>query len=184
MKYTLSSENSKIQQNSEKDFIIKKSNWEYSIDILFNHKENINLVNLYGIVKSYLYDESYLINFFLVISIEKLDDKNMNKFHYLEINKLKKMNFLNFEDFFLKLYDNDFNYIKTSEYYGFRVVFFKESYFWKNKLIYPLFPWEKSPLKNELNSFNINEKEIQNYIQKLELENEYLKEIIKNEKKK
>lgn len=92
------------------------------------------------------------------------------------------MNFLNFEDFFLKIYDNDFNYIITNEYYGFRIVFFKESYFWKNEIIYPVYPWNKSPIKNEMLNKNENEIEIQNLIQKLKIENEYLKELLKKKK--
>jgi len=45
----------KIPQNEKKIFNIKKSeNWKNSIDIEFDIKEEINILNLFIIIKSYI----------------------------------------------------------------------------------------------------------------------------------
>lgn len=184
IEYSLSKLNTPIPQNETSFFIIKKGNWEGSLDILFNHMEELNILNLYIILKSYFYSESYLINFFLVISLNIEDERKISKYHNIEIKKIKKMSFFDFKMFYDSLYDNDFSYIKKNEYYGFRIVFFKQSYFWQNNMIYPVYPWNKSPLSKELDGLINNNNIFQlNIIKKLELENEFLKKKILEQEK-
>lgn len=176
----------KIDQNEKTFFLIKKSDWEYSVDILLKHSEKINLFNLYYILKSYTYNTSHLINFFLIISTniyqKEEDNKKVQICHYIDFEKIKKMSMLDFEFFFKEIYDNDFNYIKKDELYGFRVVFFKESFFWKNNKIYPIYPWEKSAIYKNIIQIYDKEFDLNSRLKKLELENENLKKELEKKK--
>lgn len=179
---TLSSTIPFIKQNEKSNFTIVKGNWPYSVDVLFDHTEFLIIQNLFKILKSYTFKEEYLINFFLIISFDSENEINIKRLHYIDFYKIKNFSFFEFKEFFTKLYDNDFHYIKTEKYYGFRIVFFKESFFWKNEIVFPSFSWKDPLLKFEILDNYKNQKD-NILIQKLKAENTLLKKKLYKKRK-
>lgn len=144
----------KIPQNDKEYFIFSLNEYYYSVNIQFNHKSKINMENLFLIIKSYLDNSELLIESILIIS-EDLNNEhlidninaNVHIYHYVKLEKLKKMSFFDFKEWFYELKQNDYEYIVSLKYYGFKIIFNKNSIFYKNKEVYPIYPWN-SKYKN------------------------------------
>lgn len=137
----LTSDISNIPQNENNFFIFRKGLWNYSIDIILNKDYYINTLNLYAILKSYTIEESYLIKDIMSIWILKENDKFIEKHRSESFSKIKKIDFLDFEIFFMELIDRDYEYNKKTAFSGFKIIFYKESVQWQNGTIYPKYPW-------------------------------------------
>lgn len=90
---------------------------------------------------SYISDESVLVKNVLIISNINEADTNSKIYHHLLTIKIKKMKYIDFEIWFTDLIQNDDIYMNNNYLYGFRFIFFKESWIWENKNIYPIYPW-------------------------------------------
>lgn len=66
------------------------------------------------------------------------------------------MNFFDFKDWFSNLKDQDFEYIKNLKYYGFRLLFDKKSTHFKEKKIFPKYPWDNNYKKIWFKQKNID----------------------------
>ena len=77
----------KIPQNELQYFIIKKSkNWKNSIDIEFDIKKDIDILNLFIIIKSYIKNIEFFC-FKMSTIVKKNDDEKLD----LEIKKLTEL---------------------------------------------------------------------------------------------
>ena len=172
----------KIPQNNKEYFIFSTNEYFYSINIQFNHKSKINMENLFLIIRFYLDNSELLVEFILVISedIEQIscNDNNMSIYHYIKLEKLKKMSFFEFKEWFYELKQNDYEYIVNMKYYGFRVVFNKNSIFYKEKNIYPIYPWD-SKYKNSYISNNKKNIKLEKWLYK---KNKFLFKLWRKEK--
>jgi hypothetical protein len=93
------------------------------------------------------------------------------------------MNFLDFLEWYEIKYEENWEYIKNKNNYGFRLIFFKESTCFKNNIIYPEYPWKEN-FKNEIISQNQKNIFFNNELIILKRENENLKNENENLKKK
>ena len=137
----------KIPQNNKEFYIFTIDEYFFSLNIQFNHKSKINLENLFMIIRSYLDTPELIIQSFLVISEDvNNEDSNENNFkntqiyHYVNPKKLKKMTFFDFKEWFYDLKQNDNEYIVNMKYYGFKILFNKNSIYYKEKKIFPIYP--------------------------------------------
>ena len=130
--------------------------------------------NLFLTIKSYVIKEELFIESILVNSSENNSEVNENKinishllnvFHYIDVKKLKKMNFFEFKEWFTDLKRNDDEYIINLKYYGFRIIFNKNSIYFKNKEIFPIYPWN-SKFKSIYILENKNEIDIKKWLYK------------------
>ncbi len=147
--------NVRIPQNKKEFFKFIINEKQYYLDIQFNHKTLLNIQNLFLILKFYTAHEEMLIDALYINSAEVENYQNevfnLNLFHTVDIKKLKKISYLDFKEWFLKLKENDHEYIKSLKYYGFRIVFNKKSLHWKEQNIYPPYPWNKNFKASYLN---------------------------------
>lgn len=90
----------KIPQNKEDFFLFYFNEKMFYLDINFNHIKKINYENLFLILKFYSLNEELLIKSIYINSseINNLTPFNINIFHYVNLNKLKKMNFFEFKE--------------------------------------------------------------------------------------
>lgn len=127
-------------------FIKKKK--IYSIELLFDHTEKINLENLFLIFFSYIKNKENLLKaIYIIVDNEPQIEKNLIWLHNIKIEKIEKMSSIDFETWYDHIYAEDYEYIKRNRYYGFRFVFYKESKAWLDGNIYPIYPWNEN-LKN------------------------------------
>lgn len=183
----LGQKNIPIPQNVSDFFIIEEGDWDCTIDIKFNPKKELNLLFLFCILKSYVIKNEHLIYYVMSISQKTLNDKNVQTYTKISLNNLQKVHFIDFVEFFERLIDKDYEYISINELYGFRIIFFSESHFWKKKLIFPIFPWkgyiEKLALSEGKYSSNSNYEiitKLKNKNKVLLKKNINLRKIIKN----
>jgi hypothetical protein len=115
----------KIPQNEKKIFNIKKSeNWKNSIDIEFDIKEEINILNLFIIIKSYIKN----IEFFC-FKMSTIVKKKENIFvtENLMINQFIKMSYWDFEIWIIDKIYSETKYIsEEKDLYAIRVSFQKK----------------------------------------------------------
>jgi hypothetical protein len=130
-----------IPLNDLKYFIIKKNNWNSSIDIILQDCFNFNMINLFFIFKSYyLTDRVYISSLYFVLTNQSSPD---NFFVYKKINH-RKFSYMSLADF--SLWIEDFleiekEYVKLYNFSGFRIVFHSTSIVNEEGLIYPIYPW-------------------------------------------
>lgn len=136
-----------IFQNKNKYFIFEKDNWNYSVNILFEHEYDLNIVNFFLIIKSYINKPEILINNFYIIAKNNSNEK-LAIFRSISLKKLEKMQYVDFEIFIEDLINNDEMYINFYKYYGIKITFHPLSYNWNNDTIYPIYPW-----KNDVDLF-------------------------------
>lgn len=140
----------KIPQNEKEffEFIINEE--KYYLDIEFNHKTKINYFNLFMILKFYTNNDEFLLDYIYINSSEvdshNYKTFNINLFHNININKIKKIKFFEFKDLIEELKENDYEYIKSLKYYGFRLIFNKQSILW-TEFKYPNYPWNRKQIK-------------------------------------
>ena len=174
----------KIPQNEKKIFNIKKSeNWKNSIDIEFDIKEEINILNLFIIIKSYIKN----IEFFC-FKMSTIVKKKENIFvtENLMINQFIKMSYWDFEIWIIDKIYSETKYIsEEKDLYAIRVSFQKKiieglnSKYKKDVLehLKPSYPWKKDIIEDLKLKNYIKESEIEKIIKKLE-ENSEKKIII------
>ena len=130
----------KIPLNNLRYFIIKKNNWNSSIDIIIQDCFNFNMINLFFIFKSYyLTDRVYISSLYFVLTNQSSPD---NFFVYKKINH-RKFSYMSLSDF--SLWIDDFleiekEYLKLYNFSGFRIVFHSTSIVNEEGLIYPIYP--------------------------------------------
>lgn len=132
-----------INQNLDylkEKFIISKNEWKYSLDI----KTNIVLISisdirfkkeLLFILKCYILDKTSMLKHIYLISTEKED--NVDIYYKINLKKIKNISIYDFENWIEELLEEEKQYLKNSEYVGFRLVFSPDSISWKEKRIYP-----------------------------------------------
>ncbi len=142
-----SNEKSNIPMSDAEYFIIKRGDWEYSIDILISNHLDFNLFNLFMIFKSYSYEESiYLESLYIIIS---RNDEFSYTYKKIDLKKIQDSNFNEFVRILQDIIFNEKEYIKDYKYFGFRLIFMKYSMIIKSKKIYPIYPWNEE-IKNFL----------------------------------
>ena len=150
----------------------------YSINILFDWKEKIELDNLFLILKSYVLSKEILIKGIYVIgSSQNLSKNNIkpNFFRSINLNKLEKIGFFDFTLLYDEMLESDTQlYLNNYDYYGFTIVLMKESKIWIDKKFYPIYPW----LNNFKNIYILRYKNIKE-LNKLKKENFILKKKLK-----
>lgn len=165
----------KIPQNDLEYFKIEKSkDWKNSIDIELNIKKEINILNLFIIIKSYIKN----IEFFC-FKMSTIVKKSENIFitENLMINQFLKMNYWDFEQWLLeKIYLENKYVSEEKDLYAIRISFQKKiieglnSKYDKDVLKYlkPVYPW-KEKIFEELKIINyIKDSEIEKIIKKIE----------------
>lgn len=166
--------------DSELYFIIEKAKkWNYSIDIKILKNEDIDLFNLYNIIKRYLQNKEFPVYQIMVVIETK--EKEIIWYNYKSINfKWKK--FSEFQDWYLNQLNESWKYENNNEenVVTIRLLFNKrviDSYnknFSKGNIlnfIKPIYDWENSYQKDEINEIV--------YIHKT-TKNEKLKKLLEN----
>lgn len=178
----------KIPLNSNNFFYISKNDNMGSIILLFDHTETINLENLYLIFQIYLNNKELLIRNIHVIAENELNfncNKKLSIFHHIWEKKIDKMSFIDFQQWYETLYNDDMEYIKSYKYYGFQFVFFKISIGWQNGTVYPVYPWNLEYISKFIKKYEyINENvKLKKKIRKLKINNSKLKYFLRYLKK-
>ena len=175
----------KIPQNKNKYFMIEKSKeWAYCIDILTS-KEEIDILNLFLIIKSYIRNmEFYCYKMSVIIIKKELKDTIITE--NMMLNYFIKVSYWEFENWFMDRLHNDLKYVTQKEdLYGFRIVFQSKIIEGLNKkynedvleVLKPVYPWKDEILKSY--KIDITEIEIiKEENQKLKKENENNKNTI------
>ena len=167
----------KIPQNEEVYFIFEKNSYYNSVDLFIKHTEEVRQENLFLIFQSYIKNRENLLTHIYIIALDNhtQEEKNISIFHHIKIEKINKMSLFDFTDWYESIYEQDYEYIRSMKYYGFRFIFSKESIIWKNGTIYPKYPWDTNfrevivENKKYTNKIIMLEKEITNL--KKEIEN-------------
>ena len=139
----LSEKNILIPMNENDFFVIKKSEWSNSIDIIINSGLNFYVLNLFYVFLSYLgNDKCFVLNIYLCVNSKDFSNERIYVYKRVDMYYNKNFKF----DFFIKwlggVLDNDLEYILDSHFYGFRISFQEFSPFWEENKIYPKYPWE------------------------------------------
>ena len=144
----------KIPQNKDRYFKIEKSEeWSNSIDVL-TWKEEIDILNLFLIIKSYIRNmEFYCYKMCVIILKKELKDTIITE--NMMLNYFIKINYWEFEAWFIDRLYNDLKYVTEKEdLYGFRIVFQSKIIEGLNKkynedvleILKPAYPWKKEIL--------------------------------------
>ena len=179
----------KIPQNKNKHFMIEKSKeWAYCIDILTS-KEEIDILNLFLIIKSYIRNmEFYCYKMSVIIIKKELKDTIITE--NMMLNYFIKVSYWEFENWFMDRLHNDLKYITQKEdLYGFRIVFQSKIIEGLNKkynedvleILKPIYPWKDEILKSykiditEIEIIKEENQKLKNTIDRLVKELEELK---------
>lgn len=176
----------KIPQNKNRYFKIEKSKeWCNCIDILTS-KEEIDILNLFLIIKSYIKNmEFYCYKMSIIILKKELNDTIITE--NMMLNYFIKISYWEFENWFINRLHNDSKYITEKEdLYGFRIVFQSKIIEGLNKkynedvleILKPIYPWKDEILKSykiDMTEIEIIKKENE----KLKKESEDNKDTIK-----
>ena len=134
-----------LDKKNSKKFKIEIDKEMYSIYIYLDWKEEIELENLFLILKSYVLSKEILIkNLYVIGSDENLYKNNIkpNFFRSINLNKMERIGFFDFTLFYEEMIENDTQfYLNNYDFYGFAIVIMKESKIWENRNFYPIFPW-------------------------------------------
>ena len=166
----------KIPQNELQYFIIKKSkNWKNSIDIEFDIKKDIDILNLFIIIKSYIKNIEFFC--FKMSTIVKKNDDEIFITENLMMNQFIKMSYWDFEKWLLEKIYSESKYISDNkDLYAITLSFQKKIVdglnlkYNKDVLEYlkPIYPWKKE-IFEEINIKNyIKENDIEKIIEKIE----------------
>lgn len=145
----------KIPQNKINFFIIEKSNdWANSIDIKIKIKEEIDFLNLFLIIKSFVNNIEFFC--FKITTIIIKEDQDLIVTENLFLNHFSKINYWEFEKWMIEKISIDLKYIEDDKnFYGLRIIFSKDIINSLNKkyncevlnFLKPKFPWEKRILE-------------------------------------
>ena len=153
-------ENIEIPQNKEKNFLFKSSEWKHSIDLIFDIDKEINLANLFLIIKTYLVNYDVPLIGFCVVLLKKEDNKTLKILRNEKMQYLLKIDFSEFEEWLKYRIQNDWKYINEDEFYCFRFIFEPKAILSRNIIHFrPAYPWKK---------------EIENLIKKNEMSKKYV----------
>ena len=192
MKFLTTTTDNNIPQNGTKFFDINiKCAWKNSLDVVFDPFDEIILLNLFLILKSYLNENLPKIKQVYTISYKlNLDEKNQENLIFRSINvlMLKKFEFEEFSNWYFNKFEEDYEYIKSDYKYGFRLIFFSESLSTSNlnlinklHMLKPIYPWPNLLIsQTHLTKFDLNE--LKKF--KLLYENKLLKKKLKQLNKK
>ena len=180
----------KIPQNDIENFNISKSKtWKNSIDIGFNIKEEIDILNLFIIVKSYIKNIEFFC--FKMSTVIKKKEEDIFITENLMLNQFIKMSYWEFEKWLLEKIHYDSKYISDDKDLYAITIFFQSKIIEGLNLKYkkdvlnilkPIYPWKQEILQ-EINIKNyIKENEIEKIIKKME--NDYDKKTIIDDLKK
>ncbi len=138
----------KIPQNSTSFFQIKcDERWKYTIEIKFSIEEEIDYLNLFLIIKSYVYNEvclAYAIGTsFQDVNSKRIVTENEN------IKKIRKMDFLYFCEWINFRITKDSEYEKKDSFYSILIMFEQSIVVIKNtemnlkvlEILKPVYPW-------------------------------------------
>jgi hypothetical protein len=87
------------------------------------------MLHLFSILKSYAIRDEHAIKYVLTISQTDKNEKKIYTYTRISLFKLKKIDFLDFLDYYGTLHEKDYEYISAHEFYGFRILFYSESIF-------------------------------------------------------
>lgn len=173
----------KIPQNSKSFYIIKKSEeWENCIDIKIKPKEEINLTNLFLIIKSYIKNTEFFC-YKISSIILKHEEKDFFVTENIQFSEISNQNINEFKEWWLTKITYDSKYItKNEDLYAFRVSFQKNiitnlnKKYKTNTLEYlkPKYPWKEELLDEQKLEIDTIEK-LKNKIKKLKKEIKELK---------
>lgn len=171
-------ENIKIPQNDTSFFEIKKKkDYKNCIEILFDIEKDVDLINFFLILKSFVLNIKYMPIRILITLKE--NQENFNVVLNKDINFFKKIGYNNFVKWFTEQIENDKQYVKKNSVYSYIIIFNTKK---DLEDITPLYPWRNEILKTffknidgEINYESIIKKKDE-YIKKLE---EELKEFKK-----
>jgi len=173
----------KIPQNNLEYFKIEKSkDWKNCIDIELNIKKEINILNLFIIIKSYIKNIEFFC--FKMSTIVK-NSEDIFITENLMINQFLKMNYWDFEQWLLEKIYLESKYVsEEKDLYAIRLSFQKKiieglnSKYDKDVLKYlkPVYPWKEKILEELKIIDYIKDSEIEKIIKKIE--NNSKKEII------
>lgn len=111
----------KIPQNRECFFIIEKSNnWKNSIEIRFNKDEPTDMINLFLILKSYVFYKLCPPHTF---SIGYKNHEKTIIYQTDSTNFIKELNFINFSEWMQFRMKNDWKYQTDTKFYSILLVF-------------------------------------------------------------
>ena len=146
--------------NSKLYFIIEKAKkWNYSIDIKILKNEDIEIFNLYNIIKRYLENKEFPV--YQIMIVMQIKEREVIYYNYKSINfKWKK--FSEFQDWYLNQLNESWKYENNIEenFIIIRLLFNKrviDSYngnFNKGNVlnfIKPIYDWENDYQLNEIN---------------------------------
>ena len=105
----MSKEYIKIPQNDFMFFYIFKNEWDSSVDILFEHRFDTSLINLFLLLKSYLINTNFLIKAVFLISkiVINENDALLSVYYQISLKKFKQMNYLEFVDWYEERYEEN-----------------------------------------------------------------------------
>lgn len=136
-------EKKKIPQNENSYFVIKKSNiLKHSINIEINPFEQVDLINLYIIIKSFASNIIYIPRNMLIV-IKNVNEKEIIAKN-INIDEFKNIKFYAFYKWFLDELQENWKYIKTSCQYIF-IITFPIDVFNRELLEFlePQYPWKE-----------------------------------------
>ena len=152
----LSKKEYKIPCNNETDFIIIKSEWADSVDIIIKDGFNFNVINLYFIIKSYFNNKNFIHSIYICVNTK--DESNYNIYTYKKVEKysLEKISIFDFIKWLKNNLESEKEYLISSNFYGFRIIFHSFSINIENDEIYPIYPWLDPYYDKIKNMKNIN----------------------------
>lgn len=164
-----------IPQNSNTNFIISKSiNIKNSIEIKIKPFEEIEILNLYLIIKSYVMNVIYVpSNFFIIV--KNLDEKEFIASN-INISEIKNLSYYGFINWFYDELHNDWKYIREDGEYALLLTY-PMNIFDKNLIsfIKPKYPWD-SNITSSLTKLKSNE---EYYIITIEKQKKKIEELLK-----
>ena len=120
-----------LDYKNTKKFKIDINIETFSVNIYYDWKEEIELENIFLILKSYVLSKEILIkNLYVIGSNENLIKNNIkpNFFRNINLNKIEKINFFDFSLFYDEMIQNDTHfYLNNYDFYGFAIIIMKES---------------------------------------------------------
>jgi len=145
----------KIDQNENSYFeIIKSKNWVNSIDIKLKLNEEINFLNLFLIIKSFIKNTEFFCYKMSSVVIKENEDIIITE--NILINQFASMSYWEFEKWIIDKITIDNKYVTDKkDFYGIRIVFSKKIIENLNKkysidvlnYLKPKYPWKDDLLK-------------------------------------
>jgi hypothetical protein len=146
------------------------------------HRMIINNENLFLCFMFYINNPIIILKHIYIIGMDNIETKNINFFHYIRWKKIINMSFIDFNNWIEEIMDNDYEYLKNYEYYGFRFSIYMSQELWDSEdLFLPQYPWNEN-FKNTYFKNDYLSKTRDNIIKKLKKENFILKKKIQKSK--